>query len=72
MNMQYIYGNYKGDYELPRLCPHCRQVDDTTEHLLTCTYFGQTSLTEDDLKNDDNVELWRQVNERIATNLKWR
>ena len=72
MNMQEIYGNFKGNLKLPRLCPHCVLEDDTTEHLLECTYFGPTSLSRDDLRNDENVELWRQINERTRINLRWR
>jgi hypothetical protein len=32
--LHWVYGNFKGDLELPRLCPHCHLADDTTEHLL--------------------------------------
>ena len=72
LNMHRVFGNYKGDYELPRLCPHCQQEDDTTEHLILCTYFGESSLTEQDLHNTNNIQLWKQINERVDTNMKWR
>ena len=72
LNMQEIYGNYKGNYELPRICPHCEEEDDTTEHLITCPVFVPTNIDVDDLQDDGNVELWRQINELVAVNMKWR
>ena len=36
LNMQPIYGNYKGDITKQRLCQYCNEEDDTTEHLLSC------------------------------------
>ena len=72
LNMQEIYENYKGNYELPRVCPHCELKDDTTEHLITCTALGPSNFTAKDLQDDTNTELWRQINERIQANMKWR
>ena len=72
LNMHRVYGNFKGGYEIPRLCPHCLLEEDTTEHLLLCPYFGQTNLSTEDLHDDTkNVQLWKQINERIEYNLKW-
>ena len=68
--MIHIYGNYKGDYQIPRLCPHCHQEDDTTEHLISCTALGTSNLSPEDLLNDDNCELWMQINERVTVNMK--
>ena len=34
--------------------------------------FGATLLTKNDLANDNNIELWRQINEKVAVNMKWR
>ena len=45
LNMHRVYGNFKGGYEIPRLCPHCLLEEDTTEHLLLCPYFGQANLS---------------------------
>ena len=72
LNMHEIYGNYKGNYELRRLCPHCREEDDTTEHLLMCPILGPANFSVKDLRNDDNTELWKQINERIGANIRWR
>ena len=57
LNMRELYGNYKGDYTLPRLCPYCQKEEDTTEHLVDCSVFGSTYLTQKDLHDDENVEL---------------
>jgi hypothetical protein len=72
LNMHEIYGNYKGNYELSRLCPHCQTEDDTTEHLLMCAALGPSTFIEKDLENDNNIELWRQINERVTANMDWR
>ena len=72
LNMHKIYGNYKANYELPRLCPHCQTVDDTTEHLIMCSALGPSTFVREDLENDNNIELWKQINERVAANIKWR
>ena len=72
LNMQEIYANYKGNCELPRLCPHCQLEDDTTEHLVECDALGGSNLSRSDLRNDGNTEMWKQLNERIKVNMKWR
>ena len=72
LNMRKVYGNYKGDHTLSRMCPYCDDVEDTTEHLIECSVFGATLLTKNDLANDNNIELWRQINEKVAVNMKWR
>ena len=72
LNMREIYGNYKGDFTLPRLCPYCEQEEDTTEHLIECSVFGVTQLNETDLTNDENIKLWKLINEKVAVNMKWR
>ena len=72
LNMDRIYGNYKGDLTLDRLCPYCREVDDTTEHMIECPALGETKLCAEDLKNDSNKETWKQLNEKIKFNLEHR
>ena len=72
LNMREIYGNYKGNYTLGRTCPYCQEEDDTTEHLICCSAFGPSNFTKEDLCNDKNIELWKQINERVAANMKWR
>jgi hypothetical protein len=72
LNMREIYGNYKGDYALQRLCPYCEEEEDTTEHLIDCAVFGPSQFTIEDLANEDNIELWKQINEKVAVNMKWR
>ena len=57
LNMQRVFANFKGDLELPRLCPYCKLVDDTTEHLLQCTYFGETNFTAEDLHDSSNIHV---------------
>ena len=72
LNMQEIYANYKGNYMLSRMCPYCQEEEDTTEHLICCTSFGPSNFTDEDLRNDKNIELWKQINEQVAVNMKWR
>ena len=72
LNMWEIYGNYKGNYKLSRLCPHCQKEDDTTEHLIMCPALGPTNFVVEHIEEEENVELWRQMVERIRTNMKWR
>ena len=72
LNMWEVYGNFKGNYRLPRLCPHCQKEDDTTEHLILCPALGPTNFAAEDIEDEENVELWRQMLERISTNMKWR
>ena len=36
LNMQPVYGNFKCDITKERLCQHCGEEDDTTEHLVSC------------------------------------
>ena len=72
LNMIEIYGNYKHDLTLERLCPLCKEEEDTTEHLLSCPAVEQNKISPAQLKNDDNPELWRQINELIAYNMEKR
>ena len=72
LNMTPIYGNFKGDVTKPQRCPYCNDEDDTTEHLLTCSVFQPNGFTIENLENDDNPELWRQLNEMVSFNLKNR
>ena len=72
LNMQVVYGNYKGDVKLAKHCPYCLEAEDNTEHLVECTELGRTMLRKSDLKNNENKELWRQLNERIAFNINNR
>ena len=67
-----IYGNYKHDLTLERMCPLCKQEEDTTEHLLSCPAVEQNKITSDQIKNDDNPELWRQINELVSFNMEKR
>ena len=71
LNMQPIYGNYKGDLTKERLCPYCQEEDDITEHLITCKVF-ETSITKELLVGSENVELWRQVAELVKFNIENR
>ena len=34
-----IHGNYRGNVTLRRLCAHCEEEEDTTEHLPSCKVF---------------------------------
>ena len=72
LNMQPVYQNYKGDIKLKRHCPYCLTEGDKTEHLVECQQLGRTMLTAGDLKNTENIQLWRQLNERITFNLENR
>ena len=72
LNMLPIYGNYKGNISLPRPCPLCKMTDDTTEHLVTCKEVENDNLSEKDLMNDDNIELWHQINNVISHNMEKR
>ena len=72
LNMLPIYANFKGDVTMDSACAHCKTGEDKTEHLVECEAIGETILTKEDLKNSDNVELWRLINERTRFNLNHR
>jgi hypothetical protein len=44
LNMIPIYGNYKGDVTVKRTCLHCKMEDDTTEHLISCKVFSNSTI----------------------------
>ena len=69
LNMINIYGNFKGDVTLRRLCVPSQQEDDTTEHLIACKVFSNIIISTDHLFNDSNHEMWRDINELIDCNL---
>ena len=71
LNMQPVYGNYKGDLTKPRLCQYCEEEDDTTEHLVSCNVFGW-KFEKEQLSNEKNTELWLQINQLVDFNLKNR
>ena len=71
LNMQPVYGNYKGDLTKPRLCQYCEEEDDTTEHLVSCNVFGW-KFEKEQLTNEKNTELWLQINQLVDFNLKNR
>ena len=72
LNMLPIYGNFKHDLSLRRLCLLCDKEDDTTEHLLSCESMGVNNISPEHLENDDNVQLWHQINEMTSFNLRNR
>ena len=61
LNMLPVYGNYKGDLTLRRLCKWCDEEDDTTEHFLTRKAKGISNIKPEQLRNEDNPELWRHM-----------
>ena len=69
LNMLRVYGNYKSDTKMERLCPYCRKEEDTTEHIIECKELGESILTAQDLKNTDNSSMWRIINERTRFNI---
>ena len=72
LNMIEIYGNYKGDVTMRRMCVHCGEEEDTTEHLISCQVFQNSVISPVDLMNDYNKELWRRINELVETNIARR
>ena len=72
LNMTEIYGNYKGNLTLERLCPLCQSEEDTTEHLLTCKEVYQNEMNATHLLNDNDPELWRQIIELVSFNMEKR
>ena len=59
------------DSFLSSMCPYCQEEEDTTEYLVTCSVLGvQHNIN--DLTNDENTELWKQINELIMYNLDHR
>ena len=72
LNMLPVYGNFKGDLTLPRLCMWCNEEDDTTEHFLTCSSMGVCNILPVHLQNDDNIELWRVINKIVEENITKR
>ena len=71
LNMIPIYGNYHGDIQMRRLCPHCEEEDDTTEHLLDCKTLHSV-VNSGDLFNNNNIEIWKQILEVMTFNLEHR
>ena len=72
LNMLPVYSNFKGDTTMENVCCHCKSEEDNTEHLVECTALGETFLSKEDLKNSNNVELWKVINERTRYNLENR
>ena len=72
LNMQPVYGNFKGNMLMPMMCPLCNMCEDTTEHLLTCTEGGEIRDPKSYLEEDENIEQWRVINQIIANNLDKR
>ena len=70
--MTEIYGNYKGNLTLERLCPLCQSEEDTTEHLLTCKEVYHNEMNATHLLNDNDPELWRQIIELVSFNMEKR
>ena len=73
LNMQQVYGNFKGDIMRPIMCPLCSSEEDTTEHLLRCpegfcTFRDPTRI----LCEEDNIEQWRLINNAIEKNFQKR
>ena len=60
LNMIDIYGNYKGNVTLRRLCAPCGEEHDTTEHLVSRKKFRNNVISPLDLMNDSNKALWIQ------------
>ena len=71
LNMITVYDNYHGDITMRRTCPHCEEVDDTTEHLIECPIL-HSSLTSDLIKQCSNIETWRQILEIVCYNMDHR
>ena len=69
LNMLPIYGNYKSNLTLNKMCRYCNQQEDTTEHTIECTELGQSLIKREDLENTDNIQLWRMINERTNFNI---
>ncbi len=67
-----VYGNFKGNLSIPRLCQWCNDEDDVTEHFLTCKVAGVCNIDPEHLRNDDNSELWRQINDVVKSNMDKR
>ncbi len=73
LNMQPVYGNFKGDMLLPIMCPLCLKCEDTTEHLLSCTEgCGSIEDPKTILEEDENIEQWRWINRLIENNFDKR
>ena len=72
LNMVPIYGNFKGDVTIKRVCIHCEKEDDTTEHLISCRVFNNNTINPEHLLNDCNTEVWRLINELVDCNLRNR
>ena len=71
LNMIPVYGNYRGDLDMRRQCPHCEDNDDTTEHLLNCERF-QSMVSSEHISNDNNIATWKQIVEVVTCNMEHR
>ena len=72
LNMQPVYKNFKANVKLVKECPYCVQYEDSTEHLIQCKAVGRSMLTSEDLKDTEDIQLWKQLNERISFNIENR
>ena len=72
LNMVNIHVNYKNDLTKKRLCPHCRQQKDTTEHLVMCLSFEyKREWTEEDVKQTD-ANCWTELIKTVWRNIELR
>lgn len=69
LNMQPVYGNFKGDWSKRIMCPLCVLVDDSTEHLIQCVE-GTRTISDPArfLQEDENIQQWWLVNDIIEKN----
>lgn len=72
LNMQPVYKNFKANVKLEKQCPYCVQSEDSTEHLVECKAVGRSMLTSEDLKDTEDIQMWRQITERITFNIENR
>ena len=72
LNMMDIHGNYKTDLTKKRLCPHCTQHKDTTEHLITCSAIESKDRWEETDLGLTDAENWKGLLDTVRRNIETR
>lgn len=69
LNMVDVYGNFKGDITKKRLCSHCKEHLDTTEHLVQCRKVSGAVVGGESVLRDPDSKEWKELLKVVRTNL---
>ena len=72
LNMVDVYGNFKGDITKRRLCLHCKECMDSTEHMVQCSKVSGTKEQYVDILSEQDSEEWIPLLKVVKENLNGR